>query len=366
MKLRERLAEVGRTLVDQQAAHVIVPPDGAGSGSWFGGGNLWNGSDGSLWLVGRYRNPGDSRTGVQAGKRGFALAAFRSTDGARTFHRVWQRTKETIAPAGEEVLSIEGAAIWERDGQVELLVSSEKSNRRYRDELAAFQKPGTGVWTIDRLVAPTLEALATAPVEPLLSSDMPEICHVKDPFLCHRADGSTWLGVCTHPFNWSSSNTIWMPYYRNGLCPLPELDPQDCIPRGLTWDVAMTRLTAVVDPARYGIPSPFHLVFYDGGECVRPLDPHATAVARPRGYSCEELGGLGWMEGGDLAAFRRVSRWFPEFVSPHGTGCSRYVDVLVTEDAWIATWQQSQADQSQPLVCHVVPAERIESLLNAD
>ena len=355
---------IARLLVDQERARIIVPPDAEGSGSWFGGGNLWAGSDGSLWLVGRYRNPGDSRTGVQAGSRGFALAAFRSEDHGHTFQLVWKRSKEAMAPDGETVLSIEGAALWERDGMVELLVSSEKSNRRYAPEVAQFQKPGTGVWTVDRIVADSLEELAHASVEPLVSSPVPEICHVKDPFLYHSGDGTTWLGLCTHPFNWSSSNTIIVPYYQKGLLPLQPLEPDACLTRGLTWDVAMTRLTAIVDlPVPSASGETRQLVFYDGGECVRPLEPHSAAVTRPRGYSCEELGGLGYLTGGDPATFRRISRWFPEFVSPHGTGCSRYVDVLATDAYWYATWQQSQPDQSQPLVCHAVPTDEIHAAL---
>jgi hypothetical protein len=33
-----------------------------------------------------------------------------------------------------------------------------------------------------------------------------------------------------------------------------------------------------------------------------------------------------------------------------GVGTSRYVDILTTEEGFYATWQQSQADLSQPLV----------------
>ncbi len=354
---------LAQKLIDQQAARTIVPPDSEGPGNWFGGGNLWPGSDGSLWLVGRYRNRGDSRTGIAAGTRGFALAVFRSRDGGKSFLEVWRRTKQEIAPPGEEVLSIEGAAIWEHDGIVELLVSSEKSSRRYPDVVASYQKPGTGVWTVDRVVAGTLEELQGADVAPLLASDTPEIVHVKDPFIYRGTDGNTLLGVCTHPFNWSSSNTLLLPYAPGATTQLLELNPQDCLPRGLAWDVAMTRLTSIVDLPVSGNQPHRQLVFYDGGECVRPLDPHQTAVRRPRGYSCEELGGLGLLDNAAPASFRRLSRWFPSFISPHGTGCSRYVDVLATDETWHATWQQAQPDGSQPLVHHSIPTAEVQAML---
>jgi hypothetical protein len=105
------------------------------------------------------------------------------------------------------------------------------------------------------------------------------------------------------------------------------------------------------------------LLFYDGGECVRDLDAHRSAVKRPRGYSCEEIGGLAYYCDGDLRTIDRLSVNGPLFVSPHGTGCSRYVDVLSTDEGYYASWQQAQADGSQPLVMNFVSRERAESVL---
>ena len=76
-----------------------------------------------------------------------------------------------------------------------------------------------------------------------------------------------------------------------------------------------------------------------------------------------ELGGVAYCQNGDLTTVERLSVIQPMFVSPHGTGCSRYVDVLETSENYIATWQQSQQDGSQPLVMNVVPRSEIESLL---
>ena len=55
----------------------------------------------------------------------------------------------------------------------------------------------------------------------------------------------------------------------------------------------------------------------------------------------------------------------PLLVSPYGTGCSRYVDVLETETHYVATWQQAQADGSQPLVMNTVAKSEIEAILSA-
>jgi len=59
----------------------------------------------------------------------------------------------------------------------------------------------------------------------------------------------------------------------------------------------------------------------------------------------------------------RLSKYQPLMVSPWGTGCSRYVDVLATKDGMITTWQQSQKDSSQPLVMNFVESGRIRPLL---
>ena len=89
----------------------------------------------------------------------------------------------------------------------------------------------------------------------------------------------------------------------------------------------MTRGTCILDVPQSGVfkDKKISLFFYDGGECVRNLDAHQGAVQRPRGYSCEELGGLAYFENGELHDVKRISRYAPLFVSPKGTGCSRYV-----------------------------------------
>ena len=60
---------------------------------------------------------------------------------------------------------------------------------------------------------------------------------------------------------------------------------------------------------------------------------------------------------------RRLSLVKPLFVSPHGTGSSRYVSTLVTEAGILATWQQSQPDRSQPLVGRFLGMDEVRQLL---
>ncbi len=357
-----RLTTFCNTLVDQNAAHVIVKPQDRKSGFWFGGGNMVEAPDGSLYVVGRYRNAGDSRTGVAAGTRGLELAILQSLDKGATFEKVVSWGKPALNSPSGDVLSIEGSCLRFVDDGVELFVSTEKTGVPYPDAVCDFLKPGAGVWTIDVLRAASMEGLKTAAVESAFSSDCPEHLHVKDPFYWHTAQGDR-LGYCSHPFGWSSSNT--------GVVDLPATGslasrPQHSVfPRGSTWDVAMTRGTCILPVPRVGAfaDDDYKLLFYCGGECLRPIDQHATAVKRPRGYSCEEIGGTAFFVDDNVAAAERLSNLLPMFISPQGTGCSRYVDVLSTDDGFYATWQQSQDDLSQPLVMNFVSREQAQSIL---
>ncbi len=368
-RLQSKLVDLCHLLIDQRRAKVIVPPYDASSGYWFGGGNMAVGPDGDLYLVGRYRNHGDSRTGLAAGSRGLELAIFRSRDQGRSFQKIVSLSKQDLSRPETPVLSIEGSAIRFGDGTVELYVSTEKDRVGYPAEFQPFLKPSTGVWSIDRIQADTMAGLKDSEIVSWLVSKEPEAIHVKDPFLYESPTGPLLL-FCSHPFSWTCSNT--------GLVPAEDRETTgtdattrcgsatfDFFPRGNVWDVAMSRGTAVIDVPALGAfrGQNVQLMFYDGGECVRDHTKHAESVDRPRGHSCEELGGAAYMVDRRWQQPQRLSRYEPLFVSPFGTGCSRYVDVLARPEGMYASWQQSQPDGSQPLVLHFVPRSEIESVL---
>jgi hypothetical protein len=360
--LRELLA----ALVDQVRARVLVPPYESAPGFWFGGGSLATDPGGRIWLSGRYRNYGDSRTGLRAGQRGLECALFCSLDGGQTFEKVGSWTKADLSRNERTVLSIEGTALHAcPDGTWELFISSEKEIA-YPESLRGYQKPGTGVWTIDRITGPSPDRLDPATMVTVLENpDRPEYLHVKDPVVLDRPDGSTAMVFCSHPFCWSSSGT--------GLATRApgqdafRIQAWEMVSRGPTWDVSATRITDCMPVPQVGCfagQPAVSVCFYDGAECLRSHDENPLARSRPRGYSCEEIGGAFWGWDGSFPTVERLSRLAPMFVSPWGTGCSRYVSTLVTADGILTAWQQGQADGSQPLVGHVTPMAVVEQILS--
>ena len=359
-----KLSELAGALVTPEAATPIIEPYSDSDGYWFGSGNMQEDRDGTLYIVGRYRNAGDSRHGLAAGSRGIELAIFRSDDAGVSFSKVLSFAKEDLGTPDGDVLSIEGAKLIISSHGVELITSTERK-MPYPHEVADFQKPGTGVWTIDRKQADSVEGLENARMEPTLKGTSPDTLHVKDPVVYGTAGGETLLYFCFHPYTWASSNTGLTRRSEPGAAfGEPEFRAFD---RGFAWDVAISRITAVWDVPRLGVFSDVtdaRLVFYDGGECMRNLEEHTKAQKRPRGYSCEELGGLAASTDPDLARIERLSTLFPRFISPKGTGCVRYVDVFTGRDGVYATWQQSTDTRSQPLMLNVLSHTEVERILS--
>jgi hypothetical protein len=353
-----------QALVDQQRARVVIPPKRDDDGCWFGGGNLVRTEDGSLWLTGRYRVYGDSRTGLKAGERGLEAALFRSVDGGETFEKVRSWSKASLSRTGKTVLSIEGTALHQRsDATWELFVSSEK-DVSYPARVQAFQKPGTGVWSIDVMTGSSPETLDEGTLTDVVYTDEPDHLHVKDPNV-FDIGGTTTMAFCTHPFSWASSNTA-LAHRQTDDAPF-EVGTWDALVRGNSWDVAAVRLTNVMRLPKVGLlagAGDLAVLFYDGAESLRSLDENPKAVSRPRGYSCEELGGAMVAPLQNIRDALRLSRYQAMFVSPYGTGSSRYLSTLMTQDALYATWQQAQPDGSQPLVMNTLSMREVQALLS--
>jgi hypothetical protein len=362
---KQALECLAKTLVDQKRARVAVPPLENASGFWFGAGNMVEGPEGDFYLCGRYRNAGDSRTGLAAGARGAELAIFRSEDRGKSFRKILSFSKSDLSYGGTEVLSIERCWLLLTAGGVELFVSTEKAGLAYPKGFEEFQKPGTGVWSIDQINAPSIEKIDPSSIRALVRGSDPRYCHFKDPIAYLDDQGNTVMMFSTHPFNWASSNTA-LAVRPAGTEQFGSID-HTFFPRGFTWDVAASRICGVLRVPQAGLfkaAPPTHLYFYDGAEGMRDLEEHGKAVTRPRGYSCEELGGAAFSTADIFPRIVRLSTALPYFISPHGTGCSRYTTALQTQEGVYTTWQQSQPDRSQPLVICFTDQEQINGVLS--
>ena len=365
----DRLKELGLRLIDQRKARILVPALGNESGFWFGGGNLVQDQDGAILVCGRFRNPGDARTGTGSGERGLEFAIFSGSSPDAEFTKTLSFSKNDLS-VNEEVVSIEGASLLPSETSPsgwELFVSTEK-RVSYPKPLINFQKPGTGVWSIDRIRGEDgVGSLSPDTIQTVASSQNGETLHVKDPVAFRINASSTELTYCHHPFSWASSNTGLS--RQSGTSENFELVSENVLPRGNSWDVACSRLTERLPVPKIGpfsdIPA-ISLYFYDGAECLRPLDQNPQAAKRPRGYSCEELGGLAWGWDHEFPKLSKISIDFPLFLSPHSTGCSRYASALLLEDGSLfGAWQQAQGDGSQPLVSNRLAKSEVARILGA-
>ena len=363
--LQARLIRLSRALINQEKARILIEPQQRRSGFWFGGGNVIRDADGSILICGRFRNFGDSRTGVGAGERGLELAVYRGESHRGNFKKILSFSKADLACNGKAVVSIEGVALHRTGEGIELFISTEK-DVPYPARIAAYQKPGTGVWSIDRIHAASVDRLSPENIEEIIPSRSGDIArlHCKDPWVADLPGGDLLLGYCTHPFSWSSSGTA-AKIRRRGSGVYEDLT-LDMLRRGPVWDIAAARVTERLAVPKIGafasLPAG-SLYFYDSCECLRQLDENPGAVSRPRGWSCEEIGGVAFGMDGELPRIESISVEAPLFVSPHGTGCSRYNAMLTLEDGIFANWQQSQPDFCQPLVGHFLPMEEVEKIL---
>jgi hypothetical protein len=358
---KDKLVELGLALVDQDAAHLLVPAQRNSTGHWFGGGNMIEGADG-VYLVGRYRNFGDSRTGLGMGERGLELAIFRADHFDGKFEKVKSFSKADLSIPGRKVVSIEGAALFQNGGELELYFSAEK-DVPYPASLKSFQKSGAGVWEIDMISGRDVASLSAAAIRPVLRSTDHAALHLKDPVVFALPGVGDVMFYGCNPFTWASGNT-GMALRKDGNF---EVVTHEFLSRGSVWDVAEFRITermAVPKVGAFKDLPPVSLYFYDGAECVRKLDEHPNAHARPRGYSCEEIAGLAWGFDDQFPKIERLSVDMPLFISPYGTGCCRYISTLTTASAIHAFWQQSQPDLSQPLVGHSLPLETAAKILS--
>ncbi|MCM8785241.1 MAG: exo-alpha-sialidase [Candidatus Omnitrophica bacterium] len=355
----EKLIELARKIIDKEKAKIIIEPYKREKGYWFGGGKIRKDKEGRLIITGRYRNFGDSRYGIEVGERGLELAIFVSEDNGKTFKKIKSFIKKYLEVEGKEVLSIEGSSIYFGE-KIELYISTEKK-RDYPRDFKRFQKEGTGIWEIDVLTGESLEDISPENIRNVLISQDPENLHIKDPVV-FDLNNKIYMIFCQHPYCWTCSYSGLAVKENDNF----KIISKDILPKGYTWDVAVTRITDRLPVPKIGIFKDLpdiSLYFYDGAECIREHPQSEKGVKRPRGYSCEEIGGVAYGFDYEFPRIYRLTKYFPLFFSDQGTGSNRYVSTLFDGEKIYAIWQKSVFDFSQPLFMNVVNIEDIEKIL---
>ena len=264
----DQLRELGLRLIDQNSAKILIPAQKQEPGFWFGGGNIIQEKNGRILICGRYRNAGDSTTGTGAGERGLEFSIFAGESTNADFSKILSFSKQDLAHSSE-IVSIEGGCLLQntQSDKIELFISTEKKIA-YPKALINFQKPGTGVWTVDLLQGTKAESIDLNSIQTVASSGNGNTLHVKDPVAFNSSNGDTELLYCNHPFSWSSSNTGLA---RRSGSTFDHLS-DSVLARGNSWDVACSRITERLQIPKFGsfseIPD-LSLYFYDGAECLR-------------------------------------------------------------------------------------------------
>ena len=94
-----------------------------------------------FWLLVRFRNEGDARTGTGAGARGLECSVFSETLLDASFEKVLSFSKEDLSHT-EDVVSIEGVSLInhpDTDDSYEFVISTEKKTA-YPKTLIKFSK----------------------------------------------------------------------------------------------------------------------------------------------------------------------------------------------------------------------------------
>ena len=244
-------------------------------------GNIIEPEPGRYLLCGRYRNHGDSRTGTGAGARRLEFAIFEGTTPTGPFTKIRSFTKQDLSRPEAPVVSIEGGKLFVGSSGVEMIISTEKGIA-CPEALGSFQKPGTGVWSIDRIGAASIEALDSATMTEVQSSGEGATLHVKDPVVFDSpASGTALMFVRTR-----SAGRVPTPAWPSAV-----RGASSCCRHTPCWNAEQRGTLPVrASPIAWlchrwallaGLP-PLSLYFYDGAECLRSLDENAKAVSRPR------------------------------------------------------------------------------------
>ncbi|MBD3182056.1 hypothetical protein GF312_07180 [Candidatus Poribacteria bacterium] len=308
-------------LFDPKEGITILEPPGEGKGYWIGApGAIYDEEHKKFYIYYRRRKPREMDGEIEVG-RGYECGISESTDGIN-FTEIWTASKRHFGS-----ISVERSAIVKiPKGKYRLYIS--------------YVSPEDNKWKIDMLEANSPGEFDPATRKPILDPNDCDCEGVKDPYII-IVGGLYYMLVsyATTPkaeteglhdtadiFNTgkTSSNT--------GLA--LSSDGVDfkwmgdvLAPPGKGWNAYASRVTCVLY-----VPPVFN-VFYDGGADV--------------GENYEEKTGLAISF--DLMNYHHVTLDKPLLVSPHASGCLRYMDAIRLDGKIYYYYEYARPDGSHEL-----------------
>jgi hypothetical protein len=314
------------TLFQYDRSLVVREPLGTGDGWWAGApGAFFDRRDGCMYLTYRYRRP----RGVDPDRGGETRLA-RSRDGV-AFEDIAALTKDQL-----DSPSIERCAIHRTDGGRWLYYVS-------------YVDGADGRWRVDLIEADAPDAFDPASRQPVFTADVaPGIEGVKDPWVLRV--GPLWYMLLSYARAPEAAASDADKHgtadiYNTGLTLSCSALATSLDGRRWTWqgDVLHPTRAEAWDgyAARLGAALPHAggwLGFYDGSTDVSGNYEERTGLAL----------------GADLLTWHSITPDGPALVSPHATGCLRYMDCITDGRRWWLYFEAARPDGSHDL--RVVPS----------
>lgn len=311
---------------DPTRGTVVAEPVGDGPGYWAGAPAVCRDLDtGDIYLYYRIRRPRNVEP-----ERGGECRILRSEDGVH-FEPVWSAVKSQF---GSD--SMERAALGRGpDGVWRLFLS--------------YVDPDTKKWRVDRMEADRPDSFDPTTTECLFDPDDLGVEGVKDPVLFHHDGAHHMILSYATPLSdveggdgamhaTADAYNTGLVVSRTGLATSGngrDYDWQGDLfsPETDGWDRWCRRICCVV-PGPDGLTA-----YYDGAADVSENYEERTGIA----------------VGPDLRSLTSATPDGPCLVSPHATGCLRYMDALILDDRVLYYYELARPDGAHETRVSVVP-----------
>jgi len=300
----------------QEGVTVLNPPE-AGVGYWVGAPSiLYDRETSKFYLYYRIRKPRPAR--------GIKCFVAESVDGVK-FSPIWEATKEEFHSP-----SIERACLVKtRDAKYRLYIS--------------YVDPESKQWRIDMMEASSPDKFKVSERKQILTASSIKCEGVKDPYVL-IVGGQYYMIVSYAPTPVKIGEDLKEKMHMTGDVYNTGITKShtglalscdgvnfkwwgDILSPGESWDAYASRISCVVY-----LP-PIFTAFYDGSASVKENYEEKTGIAISF----------------DLLHYKKLSLDKPELVSPHASGCLRYMDSIIVEDEIYYYYEYARPDGSHEI-----------------